>query len=110
MSTTSNRASNKLHVILCADDTNLCYPDPDSTSLVEAVQSEFVKIHNRFCVNKLSENVKKTTSVLFRSNNKLVDPSIQSIHLCGAKILLSDASKVLAKHLLLERSHALSPH
>lgn len=61
---------NKTHVNLYADVTNLFYSHPDVASLIDTVQSEFVKIHN----------VKKTTSVFFRSHNKLVDQSIQCIN------------------------------
>ena len=59
------RATDKLHIISYADDTNIFYSNPDLCHLFDVVQEEFTKVYRWFCVNKLSLNVKKTTSVLF---------------------------------------------
>ena len=89
------KASNRLHIISYADDTNLFFSSPDLDMLVETVQNEFVNVRNWFCVNRLSLNVKKTNSVIFRSPSKPFPANLDHIKLCGVKVRLSSNSKFL---------------
>ena len=88
-----HRVTDLLHIISYADDTNIFYSNPDLNHLFDVVQNEFIKVYRWFCVNKLSLNVKKTTSVLFSSVNKPIDPSFKSINLCSSQIPLSNVAK-----------------
>ena len=89
------KASEKLHIISYADDTNLFFSSPDLGMLIETVQNEFGNVRNWFCVNRLSLNVKKTTSVIFRSPSKLIPINFDHIDLCGVKVKFSTNSKFL---------------
>ena len=66
-------ASNKFHITSYADDTNLFFSSPDVDVLLHTIQNEFLGIHNWFCANKLSLNVKKTTSIIFRTSAKSIN-------------------------------------
>ena len=67
-------ASDKIHFILYADDTNIFCSHEDPTILMEIVHNELYKVREWFCVNKLLLNLSKTASVLFRTPNRQPDP------------------------------------
>lgn len=78
-----------------ADDTDLFRSNRKLHSLLNTVQNESNEIHTWFCVNKLSLNVSKTSSVAFRSFNKSFDPTFASIYVDGTLVPLSSTAKFL---------------
>lgn len=93
------RASNKFHIISYADDTNLFFSSNDINFLLDTIQNEFTYIHDWFCANKLSLNVKKTTSIVFSTPSKHLNPNINSIRLCGVDVMLSKTTKFLGVYI-----------
>ena len=52
-----------------ADDTNLFFSDSDLSNLINVANCELDKISFWFKLNKLSLNIKKTNSILFKASN-----------------------------------------
>lgn len=90
-----HRASNNFHVISYADDTNLLFPCNDLSRLLSTVQNDFINIHNWFCANKLSLNVKKTDFVIFSAPSKNLNQTVNNIQLCGINVQRSNVTKLL---------------
>ena len=59
--------SNKLFIVLFADDTNLFDTNNDLKALIDDVNAELEKIINWLHANKLSLNIDKTHFILFRN-------------------------------------------
>ena len=57
--------STLLNSIIFADDTSLFFSNKNLNQLLEFVNSELIKIHKWFQINKLSLNAKKTKYVIF---------------------------------------------
>lgn len=89
------KASDKLHFILYADDTNISCSYEETTILMEIVHNELHKVREWFCVNKLLLNLSKTASILFRTPNRQPDPSIHSINFCGTDVPLCNSVKFI---------------
>lgn len=68
-----NKASNILHSILFADDTNLFYAHKDIKTLFRTVNNELSKLAEWFKANRLSLNISKTKYTLFHRQNKKDD-------------------------------------
>ena len=85
------KASDKLHFILYADDTNIFCSHDDARTLIQTVNTELYKVREWFNLNKLLLNVNKTASVLFSTPNRPPDPSIHSINFCGTEVPLSNS-------------------
>ena len=62
--------SQLVHLILFPDDTNMFINDNDLTSLIVKANEELSKLSLWFRVNRLSFNLKKTSSILFSTENK----------------------------------------
>ena len=89
------KASDKLHFILYADDTNIFCSHEDPQTLMHIVSNELSKVRIWFCANKLLLNVNKTASILFSTPNRLPVPSIHSIHFCDTEVPLCKSVKFL---------------
>ena len=90
-------ASNLLHPIMFADDTNLFYAEENIKTLFDIVNIEFQKISQWFISNKLSLNVTKTKYSFFhklskKDNIPLVLPKLT---ICNNEIKRSESIKFL---------------
>jgi ribonuclease P/MRP protein subunit RPP40 len=66
-------SSKLLEYIIFADDTNLFFKAPDLNTLYANVNNELIKISKWFKLNKLSLNIKKTSYILFRGKQQVID-------------------------------------
>uniref|UniRef100_A0A3P9M519 Reverse transcriptase domain-containing protein n=1 Tax=Oryzias latipes TaxID=8090 RepID=A0A3P9M519_ORYLA len=78
------QVSNKLRLVLFADDTNLFCDGDDLQQLIEIVKKEMEKLKLWFDVNKLSLNLSKTKMMLFghhKGKNINIDMHINGVKL-----------------------------
>ena len=63
-------ASDILHYVLFADDTNLFYSHKNLSFLIDQVNHELLKLSDWFAANRLSINFEKTKFMIFRPKQK----------------------------------------
>ena len=76
-------ASNLLHLILFADDTNILLCNKNIENLIDIVNTELKKLTDWFIVNRLSLNTEKTKFILFCNSHKCYDSNLVKIILSG---------------------------
>ena len=57
-------------LVLFADDTNLFFSHFDSTTLMNLVNSEMLKLFDWFKANKLSLNIQKSNYIIFKPRQR----------------------------------------
>mgnify|MGYP003438910792 FL=1 len=77
-----------------ADDTNLFFSGNDLNTLNSTVNQELSLLSKWLKVNKLSQNIKKTNYMLFRTRNKKIDTDL-NISIDGIKLHPATKTKFL---------------
>ena len=67
--------SNKVNMILFADDTNVFMSGENTDEIIQSINVELEKIHQWLCLNKLSLNVTKTQYIVFNVRRNCSPPS-----------------------------------
>ena len=63
--------SNKVKIILFAEDTNLIFKSNNTIDLEHIMQEYLDLLYEWLCINKLSINIQKHTAILFNIRNSL---------------------------------------
>ena len=63
--------SNKVKIILFADDTNLIFKSDNTINLEHIMQEYLDLLYEWLCINKLSINLQKSTAIIFNIRNSL---------------------------------------
>ena len=74
-------SSKNLEFILYADDTTLCYTQPDTENIKENVEYELNKVNTWFKSNKLIVNFDKTHFVPFHNKSRAFTDALESIEI-----------------------------
>ena len=77
--------SNIYDLVLFADDTNLFFSHFHSTTLMNLINSEMLKLFDWFKANKLSLNIQKSNYIIFKPRQRR-DELTLSIEMNGFKI------------------------
>ena len=77
--------SNLYDLVLFADDTNLFFSHFGSTTLMNLVNSEMLKLSDWFKANKLSLNIQKSNNIIFKPRQR-ADEFTLSIEMDGFKM------------------------
>ena len=75
-------ASNLLHLILFADDTNIFLHNTNIENLIHIANTELMKLSDWFIANRLLLNIVKTHFHLFCNSHKYYDSNLVKIILC----------------------------
>ena len=79
-------ASNKLKLVLFADDSNILLQGKDSTELSHTIAAELETIYDWFCANKLLLNASKTKLIIFKSRKCRLSFNHDPVYLDGIEI------------------------
>ena len=90
--------SENLNKILFADDTNLFKRDKSLTRLNKEVENQLIDLETWLKVNKLSLNVSKTKSMVFRTRKNRIDID-SNINMCGQKLDKVEKTKFLGVYI-----------
>ena len=63
--------SNKVKIILFAEDTNFIFKSNNIVDLEHIMQEYLDILYEFLCINKLSINIQKSTSIIFNIRNSL---------------------------------------
>src|SRR6218665_1806190 len=88
-----SRVSNKLKLIMFADDTNALLSHNSLDVLFDIMNSELCKIVEWFIINKLSQNSDKTNYILFRTpRNKI---TVKNLYVNNTPLIQTKVTKFL---------------
>ena len=101
-------ASNILHFILFADDTNAFATDKDLSVLNHIINIELIKLNDWFTANKLSVNTVKSCFILFGHKSKKYDSSLINLSMNGTVLSQVKHTKFLG--VLIDENLSWSEH
>ena len=78
-----------------ADDTNLFISGKDLNETMNIANSELQKVHGWFLANRLTINLEKTSFMLFKSKNFIINDSVLKIQIGNCFIKRIEQTKFL---------------